>query len=869
MRFSILIFTVAWLGFCSFIPLVSAPIKLADCSIYVSPNQPDSVTEAAEELKQHIKLATGNDLKITCVPSKENMIVLGGGKEAQKVNIEVSKLPYEGHRILTKNNNLYIVGRDIPEDGKTKLGGYSFGTLYGVYHFLNKVLGIEWPYPSPKGTYIPNLGKDFVLPELDITYIPKFQVRSTYIPIVWQRNPDFRMWLQRNYHKLPDSRKPTETIFGSADIPFTHSWFEMYPAKANDLFESADETFRKHPDYFWMNANGVRMKPIYNFSLCLSNPETLKDVAARYVKIAKARNLPSISISPNDGTSCECPNCKALSNDLSDIGVYRASYKVTKGYTPLYLNYYRAVCEAMAKECPDVICNGLIYDSYLYAPKPSPQKMPFNFIPWMAPVNISYGPTRLYEPMNQSWHKWLADWDGVFGSILYFGYDFYLNTAGTNIPWPVMPGVLKDTMRTLLQYNCRGLVNAGIPSIGSQAVNNWILMKLDFDPDADPEILVKDYFSKAFGPGGTEIQEIYRILEKNLKEYVCSVQGKMSYYVTPELLQAVYAKDWETIRRLYSRAKAAPKDEGQQWRFDTFNRNMGIVEMMLVKMGIVKEDKASPMYLSDNDFHSLLARYDFGKDLEFYVTPMYYSSNKNNIRKVKTHPEKIRSAAPYNPPRMFLARDFVFYAPRDMEICLTLEQGCCAKNPVTGKAYLPAIPFFQVLDSEKKCIYEGLADLRDGTVRFPAKKGQHYYLLFASYTSVEFSPYFRILKSNAPYAIGTYIQPNGFSLRDVTTPVTFYLNVPENVKKFNFIANIYSSGHYRLVSPDGKILVENRKCTGYHPHEINREKLNVPAGLYRIEVLHAHWGYLRFEGIPPFLILDPENALIVEELPGK
>ena len=215
--------------------LSAAPFKMAGSSIYVDKAQPKTVQEAAKELQYHIKLSTGLDLPVVHEPTKGKMIVVGDNAVARKAGIHADKMEYQAHRILTKGDHLYIVGRDIPNDAKVESGGYSFGTLYAVYSFLSKTMGIRWILPTEQGTYIPDLGKNYVVPEQDVTFKPAFQARIMYIPRVWQRSPEYRQWMQRNYHKLPNLRNVQETVFGSLGIGFDHSWERVYPKKKTEF----------------------------------------------------------------------------------------------------------------------------------------------------------------------------------------------------------------------------------------------------------------------------------------------------------------------------------------------------------------------------------------------------------------------------------------------------------------------------------------------------------------------------------------------------------------------------------------------------------------------------------------------------------
>lgn len=163
--------------FLSAIFTLQAGIGVKDCSIYVAEGNPPSVKLAAKELQKHIELCTGVRLPVTAKPAKP-MIALGSSPEAKAAGVDASRLEQETHIIRTVGGNLFIAGRDLPDDASTGTGGKSYGTLYGTYAFLNETMGVAWPYPTDKGIFAPKLGRDWQIPELDKTFQPPFALRT-------------------------------------------------------------------------------------------------------------------------------------------------------------------------------------------------------------------------------------------------------------------------------------------------------------------------------------------------------------------------------------------------------------------------------------------------------------------------------------------------------------------------------------------------------------------------------------------------------------------------------------------------------------------------------------------------------------------
>src|SRR5688572_4544582 len=113
-------------------------------TIYHDPGAPSSVKLAAKELQRVLEISTGAKLSITNAPASP-MIALGTG-------LSTETLPEEAFQIVTKGQDLFIAGNDTP-DGQQTWGssvgaGTSRGTLFGVYSFLEKVVGVRWLLPG-------------------------------------------------------------------------------------------------------------------------------------------------------------------------------------------------------------------------------------------------------------------------------------------------------------------------------------------------------------------------------------------------------------------------------------------------------------------------------------------------------------------------------------------------------------------------------------------------------------------------------------------------------------------------------------------------------------------------------------------------
>ena len=165
--------------------------------IIIASNAPSSVRLAASDLKKYLKAVCKVDLAIkTASGEKTGNIYVGSSPELKKLGFTLKGLKSDGFKIISRNGNLYIWGRDYSGpsvsammmftrkevyNSKLKIGAFGeAGTLYGVYYFLEKFAGIRWYMPGELGTVIPAKNElripdiDFRYPRISATAIPCF-----------------------------------------------------------------------------------------------------------------------------------------------------------------------------------------------------------------------------------------------------------------------------------------------------------------------------------------------------------------------------------------------------------------------------------------------------------------------------------------------------------------------------------------------------------------------------------------------------------------------------------------------------------------------------------------------------------------------
>ena len=137
-------------------------------TVIVAPDAIPSEQYAAEEFQALVKQAAGIELPIAKQPPKPTQNVFIGTGEAMRsssVGFEVESLGDEGLRILIERDNIAIAG------------GRPRGTLYGVYEFMERYLGVR--FLTFDHTYVPTVSA-WLIPCEDFTYVPQFSFRWSY-----------------------------------------------------------------------------------------------------------------------------------------------------------------------------------------------------------------------------------------------------------------------------------------------------------------------------------------------------------------------------------------------------------------------------------------------------------------------------------------------------------------------------------------------------------------------------------------------------------------------------------------------------------------------------------------------------------------
>lgn len=453
----------------------------SDYSIVFSGNASVSEQYAAEELSRFIYESTGVKIPVKKLDYDFKMPCIAVGQDAAAViGAETAKFAEsdESFIIKTSGPNLVIAG------GKKR------GTIYGVYTFLENVVGCRWytQYVSK----IPK-HKSIKLPDLSISEKPDFEYRSVQFSDTWDKD-----WAVRN--KMNGASSAADKPRGGVITygRFGHSFYELVPAHIY---------YKEHPEYYSL-VDGKRLEGDQG-QLCLSNPEVVKIGTQTVLRwIEENPNADIWSISQNDNERyCTCDKCSAIAAEEG-------------AQSGVILRFVNAIADEVAKKHPDVLIDTLAY-VYSQAPpkitKPAP-----NVCIRLCVFDCVYHPYEGCEP-NAPFMKRLHDW----GQICKRVYIWQYTTVFTDylLPLPEISKISAD----IPMYERNGV--KGVFSLGSHTagygpagcggfmdnLKAYMLIKLFWDTKADAKAIVKDFVEGFYGSSAKPVQKYLNLLEKRVE----------------------------------------------------------------------------------------------------------------------------------------------------------------------------------------------------------------------------------------------------------------------------------------------------------------------------------------------------------------
>lgn len=467
---------------------------------------------AVEELVTHVRLATGVTLDV--VPESrtptdaDTRIYVGETASALREGIDAERLPRETFVMRSVGNDLYILGRESDAD-PLELDNPDVGTLFGVYEFLEKFVGVRWLWPGELGTHVPGT-KTIVIPAVRRMKQPALLFR-------WMRIPphDFGEGSARaRLGFSPDVARDYDRALRVLYRRHRLGGRDAHP-RGDHKAISWNKHGEEHPEWFVLTRDGRRGNPKPGrphpfVSLCVTNEE-LQD----YI-VEQWDGERGLVVRPVDRPGrCTCAPCRAWDGPQPDPPPWfaRLMYEddrdsqVFYGQTSdRYVRFWQVIREKAARRNPDVrIFVMSLYENEFTAPVNDVhlgKSYYGEFVQWRDP-HLRYFPmpTAAFEWMKEQWLGWKKTGMrmGYRPNYLLDGYvlpHFETRQSGAFFKFAYDNGMEGTDFD----------MNTGQWAV--QGPRLYMHLRLNGDPELEIDAIREEYFS-AFGPAAESVRRYF------------------------------------------------------------------------------------------------------------------------------------------------------------------------------------------------------------------------------------------------------------------------------------------------------------------------------------------------------------------------
>lgn len=466
-----------------------------DYTIVLSKDASATERTAANELKTllgQISGATFNVRTGTLIPQKA--ICVGWTAET---GVTKSAADDEGYTYKTIGDNLYIYG------------GSKRGTMYGVYAFLERELGVRWFTSSV--TKVPRL-RQYALPQLD----------HSERPVIRQRL-DFYYEALRHYdwaaHNLLNTQYLlADTKYGKMDAYWgIHTFKTLIPPETY---------FNTHPEYFSV----YKGKRSDKAQLCLSNSEMRRELTKNLKAVmAQKPGYWCYDVSQNDNPwPCECSRCAKLVRKYG-------------GHSGAMIWFVNQVAAEIKQTHPDKFIGTFAYQYTRQAPSNGSIKPAENVVVRLCDIECCMAHPLEQCPQNRSFLDDMNAWSKITKNIYIWDYA----TAFRNylLPFPNFD-VLAANLRYFSRAGVIGIMEEGAHDAQwgeFSELKQWLIAKLLWNPEQDIDSLASVFIDGYYGAAAPHIKKYYDLCKRQIRRdthFTITIDGNHPLYTDQFIAEA-------------------------------------------------------------------------------------------------------------------------------------------------------------------------------------------------------------------------------------------------------------------------------------------------------------------------------------------
>lgn len=482
-----------------------------DYKIVIPVEANDPETTASHELQNFVKESTGATLEIiseaqTIYSAAAKYLSIGNTNMAEEyVEYDVSTLKTGGFVIETHGNSVFFLGENMD------------GTLYSVYDFLEKIVGVR--FLTNECTYVPEM-KDIPLYDFSIVEEPAIERRYYFAGNESSDKVKEAQFFARN-------RMASEYGVGSAYGEGTN-WCVAAGTSHNIMthYLIPEKYQAEHPEWFYQSAlldicwtNGLtaegEMDETMDESVFKVALETMKKYVAESSETTDLFMFGHADMGKGN-KGCQCENCKPIQDKY--------------GYSGLQIRFVNELAEEINKWSQETLGRRIFVACWAYGiseaapatrngvgkwgPIDESVKANENVVIYYAPINADRSYALLDERQRVDVYNSVAQWKSVAENFLiwqyevafpcYFVYYPRIQTYSDDIHLYSEMGAQYVMMQSSWDgYNYWGSL-----------MGCYVAAKMMWNPDLDANALKEEWISLYYGMAADTVSEIVRQYEE-------------------------------------------------------------------------------------------------------------------------------------------------------------------------------------------------------------------------------------------------------------------------------------------------------------------------------------------------------------------
>ena len=508
---------------------------------------------AAEELRAYITKSTGGRLAVADSLSDDGLvdIVVGAGAIARSLGVATKGLTQDAFIIRTVGNRIIILGRDDAKvDISAKLsrstGGnwqaFEHATLFGVYDFLEKVVGVRWYLPVDLGEVVPK-HRNLTVPALDILEKPTKISRAIHVnfgaddrddPYPKKRGGEYRGGYVPEFEggeKLAFNRRRNLHF-----LRLRHNTVQIASNHSMHKLISLERFGKTHPEFFALDNNGKRgsdVKYAPHTYHCFSNSEMIhvliEDAKAFFRgDTPESRGMGKLkswlgigwesprgkvfNILQSDAfRPCQCKRCQSWKRkDVEGPGQY----------SDLIWNVIFRIAEAVRYEFPNCYVSGTAY-----GPMNTPPKR--KFLPNMMVSRLAVpGPYAEFVPGGlEKEQQLIKSWIEIAGKKNIAFYHYAAKAGWIGGIYKSDHAICGSIPRAYAAcYKRYGEIGQGTymyqmsHSFPYDHLSTYVFYKYHWNPNLDIDKLLDEYYTLFYGPAAGPMRKYWQEVEQQFRK---------------------------------------------------------------------------------------------------------------------------------------------------------------------------------------------------------------------------------------------------------------------------------------------------------------------------------------------------------------